>query len=131
MDCTPRSGQRADRVVAVDAVRELDDEHEPAADVAAEVLARQLQTLEAGQRLAVPAGGPRAVGEHAVEPVELRQTQGARHVGQAVVEAEPVVVEPAHVGRATLVALGVDVVLCSSEPIVSIPPSPVTSCLLA
>ena len=32
----------------------------------------------------------------------------ARDVRQAVVEAEPVVVEPAHVGRAALVALGVD-----------------------
>ena len=42
---------------------------------------------------------------------ELGQAERARDVGQAVVEAEAVVVEPAHVGRAALVALGVDALL--------------------
>ena len=64
-----------------------------------------------GQRLAVERGDPRAVGEHAVEALELREADRARDVGEAVVEAEAVVVEPAHVGRAALVALGVDALL--------------------
>ena len=42
---------------------------------------------------------------------ELDLADGARDVGQAVVEAQAVVVEPAHVGRAALVALGVDALL--------------------
>ena len=100
-------GQRPDRLVAIDAVRQLDDEDEPAADVAAGVLARQLQPLEAGQRRAVPVRRAGAGGEHVVQAIELREPQRARHVGQPVVEAEPVVVEPVHVGRAALVALGV------------------------
>ena len=53
----------------------------------------------------------RARGEHVVEALELGEPERARDVGEAVVEAEPVVVEPAHVGRAALVALGVDPLL--------------------
>src|SRR5207244_5154983 len=42
---------------------------------------------------------------------ELRDSEGTGQVRHAVVEAEPVVVEPAHVGRAALVALAVDALL--------------------
>ncbi len=100
--------QPPDHTVAV--ARDLHDEHEPAADVAAGVLARQ-RDLGARQRLAVPAGHPRAGGQHLVEPLELGKAERARDVGQPVVEPEPVVVEPVHVRRAPLVALGVDALL--------------------
>ena len=63
------------------------------------------------ERLAVARGHARAAGEHLVEALELGQAERAGDVGEAVVEAEAVVVEPAHVGRAALVALGVDALL--------------------
>ena len=66
---------------------------------------------EPRERLAVPVRHAGARGEQVVEPLELREPERARDVGEAVVEAEPVVVEPAHVGRAALVALGVDPLL--------------------
>ena len=65
----------------------------------------------AGERLAVELGHARARGEHLVEAPELREPERAGDVREAVVEAEPVVVEPAHVRRAALVALGVDPLL--------------------
>ena len=92
-------------------MRELDHEHEPAPAVAAGVLAGQLEPAlgdERRQRLPVLTGDAGAGGEHVVEPLELREADRAREVREAVVEPEPVVVEPAHVGRAALVALGVD-----------------------
>ena len=98
------------------------------------VLARQAEPLarQAGQRLAVPAAATRArAGEHVVEAVELREPERAGDVAQPVVEPEPVVVEPAHVRRAALVALGVDARLHAASASVTIPPSPVVSCLLA
>src|SRR3954471_226399 len=100
--------QRVDGLVTVAPTRDLDDEHEPAAAVARRVLARQPQSLDAGQGLAVPAGHPRAIGQHAVQARQLGVAEGAREVGQAIVEAQAIVIEPAHVWRAALVALGVD-----------------------
>src|ERR671939_169226 len=54
---------------------------------------------------------PRASRQQVVEPLELGQADRAGDVGEAVVEAEAVVVQPAHVRRAALVALGVDPLL--------------------
>ena len=88
--------------------RQLHHVDEPAAAVAAGVRARQLQALDAGQRLAVQRRHARAGGQHLVEALELGQPERAGDVREPVVEAEPVVVEPAHVGRAALVALAVD-----------------------
>ena len=64
------------------------------------------------QRRAVGAA-PRARGRRACRPggASWTEADGAGDVGQAVVEAQAVVVEPAHVGRAALVALGVDALL--------------------
>ncbi len=66
----------------------------------------------------MPASASRVEGGHAcpagqqlVEALELGEPERAGEVAQAVVESEPVVVEPAHVGRAALVALGVDPLL--------------------
>ena len=56
----------------------------------------------------------RAAGEHLVEPLELGQAERAGDVRQAVVEAEPVVVEPVHVRRAALVALASRCAPCSA-----------------
>ena len=56
-------------------------------------------------------GDAGAAGEHLVEAAELDDPERARDVAEPVVEAEPVVVEPAHVGRPALVALAVDALL--------------------
>src|SRR5918912_196943 len=53
----------------------------------------------------------RAPRQQVVEPLELGQADRAGDVGEAVVEAEAVVVQPAHVRRAALVALGVHALL--------------------
>ncbi len=63
------------------------------------------------QRLAVELGDARARREHLIEVLQLRQPDRAGDVRQAVVVAEPVVVEPVHVGGAALVSLGVDPLL--------------------
>src|SRR3954451_9707407 len=84
--------QRQDRRVAVAPARQLDDEDEPAALVAAGVLAGQLEALDVGQQLAIPARHARPRGKHVVEPPELDDPQRARDVAEAVVEAEAVVV---------------------------------------
>ena len=132
MLCTPRSRSARTTSSRSWPARDLHDEHEPAAAVAAGVRARQLEPLDAGERLAVARGDPRAGGEHAVEALELGEADRAGEVGQAVVEAEAVVVEPAHVRRAALVALAVDPLLDRRVArCVTIPPSPVVSCLLA
>src|SRR4051812_1860207 len=80
--------QRQDRRVAVAPARQLDDEDEPAALVAAGVLAGQLEALDVGQQLAIPARHARPRGEHVVEPPELDDPERARDVAEAVVEAE-------------------------------------------
>src|SRR3954463_6529060 len=95
--------QRQDGRVAIEAGRQLDDEDEPPALVAVGVLAGQLEALDVAEQLAVPPGHARAGGEHVVEPAELGDPQRAGEVAQPVVEAEAVMVEPAHVGRAALV----------------------------
>ena len=101
--------QREHRRVAVAPARQLDDEHEPAAHVAVAVLARQPETLDAGERLAVGGGDlARARRASSSRRRSCDETDRARDVGQAVVEAEAIVVEPAHVRRPALVALGVD-----------------------
>src|SRR3954452_5859959 len=100
--------ERAQDIVAILTVRDLHDVDEPAADVAARVRARQPEALDPGERLAVARGDPGAVGEHAVEALELGEDDRARYAGEAVVEAEAIVVEPPHVRRAALVALGGD-----------------------
>ena len=65
-----------------------------------------------GERLAVAAPATRArAASISLEALELRDAERAGDVREAVVEAEPVVVEPAHVRRAALVALGVDPLL--------------------
>ena len=63
------------------------------------------------ERVAVCVGHPGTGGQHLVEALELCQPQRACDVRQAVVEPQPVVVEPAHVRRAALVSLGVDALL--------------------
>ena len=83
------------------------------------------------ERLAVERGHARAAGQQLVETLELGEAQRAREVGEAVVEAQAIVVEPAHVGRAALVALGVDALLDAASASVTMPPSPVVICLLA
>src|SRR3712207_8550820 len=50
------------------------DEDEPAADVAI-VLAGKLETVDLPQRLAIPPGDPRAVGEHAVDAEDRKSTR--------------------------------------------------------
>src|SRR3954453_2902327 len=59
--------QGVDGLVTVAPTRDLDDEHEPAAAVARGVLARQPQSVDAGQGLAVPAAPPRAMGHTAAQ----------------------------------------------------------------
>src|SRR3984885_8705572 len=49
-----------------------------------------------------------ATREHLVQVLELREPERAGEIGQAVVEAKTVVVEPVHVGRPALIALRVD-----------------------
>src|SRR3954451_13921071 len=80
--------QGEDRGVAVDPVRQLDDEDEPATLGPAGVLARQLEALDVGEQLAIPAGDAGARGEHVVEPGELGDPQRAGDVAEPVVEAE-------------------------------------------
>ena len=80
MDCTPRARSAPIVLVAVDPVRELDDEHEPAAHVAAVVLARQRELALPASASRYQPGHARAVGEHVVEPVELRQPERAGDV---------------------------------------------------
>ncbi len=91
---------------------QLHDEHEPAAPVRRprpRTAARAPRCPTSASRYS--AGHARARGEHLLQARELRDAERAGDVRQAVVEAEPVVVEPAHVGRAALVALGVDPLL--------------------
>ena len=84
------------------------------------------------KRLAVEPGDALARGEHLVEVLELCDPERTGDVGEAVVEAEAIVIEPPHVGRAALVALGVDALASlPPSPSVTMPPSPVVSCLLA
>ena len=102
---TPSSRERRDGRVAVDPRGQLDDEDEPAPPLAARVRAGSSRPSIPAEGLAVEAGHPGPVGEHLLEALELGQAERAGDVAEAVVEAEPVVVEPAHVGRAALVAL--------------------------
>ena len=103
----PCDAQALDRGVAVAPRRQLDHVDEPAAPVAAGIGARQVQPLDARQPLGVERGHRRARGEHLVQVRQLGDAERAGQVRQPVVEAQPVVVEPAHVRRAALVALGV------------------------
>ena len=63
----------------------------------------------------------RARSEHLVEPRQLREPERARELREPVVEAEPIVVEPAHVRAAPLVALGVDQLLERRSASVTMP----------
>ena len=107
----PARVQRAHRLVAIDAVRQLHDEHEPAAPCFAVVLAGKRQALDAGERLAVGRGD--ALPRRRANPSRFScaTPERAGDIREPVVEAEPVVVEPAHVRGAALVALGVDPLL--------------------
>ena len=101
--------QRQHRGVAVHARRELHDVHEPAAPVAVRVRrtgARAPPPRRAPRSRARPRGRARA--SISSRCSSCAEPERAGEVVEAVVEAEPVVVEPAHVGRAALVALGVD-----------------------
>ena len=97
--------------VAVDPVRQLDDEHEPPPLLSGGVLARECEALDLRERLAVQVRHTRTARERLAEPSQLHDAERARELVEAVVEAEPIVVQPAHVRRATLVALGVDPLL--------------------
>ena len=103
--------QAADRLVAVDAARERHRVDEPAAHVPALVRAGQLEALDPARAPPVGVGDAGARREHPVEAVELGQADRAGDLGEPVVEAEPVVVEPVHVRRAALVSLAVDALL--------------------
>src|SRR5205823_12761705 len=97
--------------VAIHLGGQLDHVDEPAAAVAASVGEWQLHALDAGDRLAIQDGGAVAPGQQLDEALELRYSERAGEGGAPVVEPEPGVVEPAHVGRAALVALAVDALL--------------------
>ena len=92
---------------------------------------REARAPDLLQRLAVEARHPLATGQQLVESLELRQPKRTGDVRQAVVEAQPVVVEPVHVGRTALIALGVDALLERRVACTTMPPSPVVICLLA
>jgi hypothetical protein len=66
---------------------------------------------ELREQLAVQRRDPGTAGQHLVEAVQLRESDRTGDVRQAIVEAEAVVVEPAHVRGAALVSLGVDPLL--------------------
>src|SRR5437763_909558 len=101
----PTRRQRADRLVAVRPVRKLHDEDEPSAAVAARIGAGQLQALDAGEGLSVAGRDFAPRREHLLEARELGQADRARDLRQAVVEAEPVVIQPVQIARAPLVSL--------------------------
>ena len=63
------------------------------------------RAVEGGEALAVGASRAGARLEHRVEALELGDSERGLDVAHAVVEAESVVVDPAHVGRAALVSL--------------------------
>ena len=71
----------------------------------------QLEPLDPRQRLLVERRDSRPRGEHLLQALELGQADRAGDIGEPVVEAEAVVIEPAHVWRAALVALGVEALL--------------------
>ena len=72
----------------------------------------QPEPLDPRQRLAVRRGRPRARRRASRPAARAARCPSAHAMSrQAVVEAEPVVVEPVHVRRAALVALGVDALL--------------------
>ena len=91
--------------MAVRPARKRHDEDEPATPVAARVGARQLQALDAGEGVPVARRDFAPGGEHLLEPRELGEADRTRDLREAVVEAQPVVVQPAHVARAPLVSL--------------------------
>ena len=104
----PARRERPHGLIAIHPGRQLHDEHEPAAAIAAGIGAGKLEPLDAGKRREVQRGDPRPIVQHRVQMRELRDPERACEIRQPVVEAEPVVIEPAHVRRAALVSLGVD-----------------------
>src|SRR5829696_7728971 len=103
-DAEPR--EAGDRRVALDIGAEADRVDEPAAPLGAAAGDRRLDPLDAGEALGVGAGQGRAPLEHAVELLDLRHSQRRGEIAEPVVEAEPAVVEPAHVDGPALIALG-------------------------
>jgi hypothetical protein len=103
--------QGPDRLVAVHVVRQLHDVNEPAAALPVGVGTGQPEAVDAAEPLAVERRDARPPGEQLLEPFELGEAERAGDVVEPVVEAEPVVIEPAHVRRPALVALGVDAFL--------------------
>src|SRR5436190_17633488 len=93
--------------VALHLGRKLHDVHEPASPVSALVGAGQTESLDVGERLRVERCGPCSLGKQLVQALELGEADGTAQIVEPVVEAESVVVEPAHVRRAALVALAV------------------------
>ena len=93
-----------DHPLAVGAARERDDVDEPGADVVGVVGERDLEPVDAGEQLAVAGRGGLAHGEDPVELLELADPERGADVVDAVVEAEPRVVEPAAAVGAALVA---------------------------
>ena len=74
----PRSASARTVVVTVGVARQLDDEHEPAAAIAAGVRAGQLQSLDPASASAVELGDPRAAGQHLVQVLELGHARARR-----------------------------------------------------
>ena len=120
-----------DHGVAVDAVRELHDVDEPAPPAQTVVRAGS-RTLRIPQALPVEGRDPCALGEDPVRTLELRDADRRGEVGEPVVEAEPVVCD--HVmssPRPWFRSLSRLLARTHGSRRSSIPPSPVTSCLLA
>ena len=107
----PALGERADGLVAIDARRAAERRTRT-------IRARRRRDRGTGarghrsrQRLAVALRGAPRAGRACPQPLELGYAERAGDVGEAIVEAEPVVVEPVHVRGAALVSLGVDPLL--------------------
>ena len=83
---------------------ELDDVDEPGADVVGVVGERQLEPVDVREQLAVAGRRGPAQRQDRVELLELADPERRADVVDAVVEAEPCMVEPATAVGATLVA---------------------------
>ncbi len=85
-------------------VRQLHDVDEPRAHVVGVVGERHLDAVDVAQELAVPRRDLAPQAQDLVELLELPDPERRAHIVEAVVEAEPHVLEPAAVVAATLVA---------------------------
>ena len=95
--------QLADHSLAVDSLGELHDVDEPGALVRRVVRERRLDTVDPGQELRVPRRDSVPALQDLVELVELRDPDRRADVVEAVVVAEPRVLQPSAVVGAALV----------------------------